>query len=286
MRWALLISGLLACAGTASFAQSFDLSGDVSAGVTYDSDAAAGNFDAYNDFTFSVSAAGQSDSALDFGALLDFDETGVDDSEVFLTGDFGTITVGQVDPASDGFGISDIGFSGLGVDDVAEQFKNATAGADVLYSYSSGGVSIVASAEVGTEQSYGLAAEYQTGGLSLGLGFVDDTDAGNSTVSVTAGYSFGALAVTGLYSDWSEGSQGYGLDLSLDTGGATFTAAWAQANGTAADPDDGVGDAYGLGVSVPLGGGLTVSGGLGVIETDAVTDGSRTVADIGVTMNF
>lgn len=273
-------------AGSASLAQGFDLSGSASGGVTYDSDAVGGTLEAYQDFDFVISATGQSQTGLDFGAFIDLNEDGVDDSEVFLTGDLGRITIGEVSAATDGFGISDIGFSGLGVDDVAEQYKTATAGADVLYSYATGGVSIIASAEIGDEQSYGLAAAYEARGLNFGIGFVEDTDAGNSAVSVTAGYTMGPVAVTGLYSDWSVGSQGYGLDVSVDTGGATFTAAWAQANGTAADVDDGVGDAYGLGVSVPLGGGLTISGGLGVIETDAVADGSRTVADIGVTMNF
>ncbi|MEL7026282.1 MAG: porin [Pseudomonadota bacterium] len=286
MRWITTLSVLLMLAAHGSAAQSISLSGSASGGVEYDSDA-ADQFTILNEVDLIIAGAGQSDGGLDFGAFINLDEAGVDDAEVFLSGRFGTITLGGVDPAVDGFGISDVGFNGIGIDDVAEQFKNATAGADVLYSYAAGGVTILASAEVGDESSYGVAAEYSTGGLSLGLGFVDDTDAGNSAVSVTAGYTLGRLAVSGLYSDWSEGSQGYGVDVSLETGSATVTAAWAQATGpTAADPDDGIGDAYGLGLSVPISDGLTVSGGLGLIETDAVTDGSKTVADFGVTMNF
>lgn len=298
MRWAFPLSIALASAGTALSAQSVELSGSANAGLVYDSDAAR-SVSPSNEVNFLITGFGQSDSGLEFGAFIEVDEdtsndgtdtsdnNGVADAEVYVKGQFGTITLGGVDPATDGFGIADIGFSGLGVDDVAEQFKNATAGADVLYTYSTGGITFTASAELGDESSYGLSAEYAAGPISLGLGFVDDTDAGNSAVSVAAGYRFGSVSVNGLYSDWSSGSQGYGIDLTLDAGPAQVTAAWAQARGAAAaDPADGLGDAYGLGVAVPLGGGLTLSGGLGVIETDAVTDGSKTVADFGVTMNF
>ncbi|MEL7105839.1 MAG: porin [Pseudomonadota bacterium] len=286
MRLVLTLCGLLACAGSMVSAQGVSLSGSASGGLVYDSDATGGTVSTSSEVNFLITGAGQTDGGLEFGAFIDIDEVGIDDAEVFLSGRFGTITLGGIDPATDGFGIDDIGFSGLGVDDVAEQFKNATAGADVRYSYAAGGVTIVASAEVGDETSYGVAAEYDAGALSVGVGYVDDTNDANSAFSVTAGYSFGRIAVNGLYSDWSAGSQGYGLDVSLNTGAATVTAAWAQATGTAADPEDGIGDAYGLGLSLPVSDGLTVSGGLGLIETDAVTDGSRTVADFGVTMNF
>ena len=286
MRWVLSLSTALAFASTACFAQSIDLSGSASAGLVYDSDATDGELSIFDEIDFLLSGAGTTDQGLEFGAFINIDEAGVDDAEVFLSGRFGTITIGGIDPAPDGFGIRDVGFSGLGVDDVAEQFKNATAGADVRYSYASGGITIVASAEIGDEQSVGFAAEYASGPLNLGVGYVDDTNDGNSSVSVAAGYSFGPVAVNGLFSDWSTGSQGYGLDVSLQTGQATVTAAWAQATGTAADLEDGIGDAYGLGVALPLSDQLTVSGGLGLIETDAVTDGSKTVADFGVTMNF
>lgn len=279
-------------------AQEFSLSGEAKAGLVYDSDDAGSELSTLGEVGIVVSATGETDTDLSFGALIEFDEdtsndagdatdnNGVADAEVFLSGRFGTLRFGDVDPATDGFGIADPGFSGLGIDDVAEQFRNATAGADVGYEYSNGGFTLIASAEIGEARSLGVAAQFARGPLSLGLGYIDDADAANSAVSVTAGYSFGAVAVQGLYSDWSSGGQGYGVDVSVDTGRARVTAAWAQARGVEADAEEGLGDAYGIGLSVPLSGGLTVSGGVGVIETDAVVDGSRTVADFGVTMNF
>lgn len=298
MRRVLLSVITLAAASTAAHAQDVSLSGSAALGLFYDSDRPEGEVSTVGEVEFFIVGSGISDSGLEFGALIAIDEdtgnasgdgadnNGVSDAEVFLSGAFGTLRVGDLDPATDGFGIADLGFSGIGIDDVAEQYRNATAGADVSWSFSREGLSFVASAEIGDQSSVGLAAEYAAGPFNIGLGYVDDADAGNNTVSVTAGWSYGSVAINGLYSDWSSGGQGYGVDLSVDTGPATVTAAWAQARGAEADPDEGLGDAYGIGVAMPLSDGLTVSGGVGIIETDATPDGSRTVADFGVTMSF
>ena len=286
MRWVHHFTFLLAATATAAEAQELSLSGTASAGLVYDSDATDSEVSTHSEINFLIAGAGRSDGGLTFGAFLDLDEASVDDAEVFLSGVFGTIRLGRLDAASDRFGILDPGFSGIGIDDVAEQYRNATAGADVEYTWSRGGFTLVATAEIGAERSLGVSAEYATDAFSLGLGYVDDADAANGALSVTAGYSFGPVAVSGLYSDWSAGGRGYGVDLSVDTGPATVTAAWAQATGVEADPEAGVGDAYGIGLSLPLSDGLTLSGGLGRIETDAATDGARTVADFGVTMSF
>ncbi|MDJ1009381.1 MAG: porin [Paracoccaceae bacterium] len=288
MRWVGLSTVLLASAASALHAQDISLSGSANAGVVYDSGAADGEFSSEAEVDFVISGAGASDGGLAFGAVLGLDETGLDDAEVFLSGSFGTLRMGTLDPATDGFGIADPGFSGLGLDDVAEQYKNATAGADVAYSFSRAGFTLIATAEIGDESSLGVAAEYDSGAFSLGLGYVDDADAENSSVSVTAGYSLGPVAVRGLYSDWSEGGEGYGVDVSVDAGPGTVTAVWARAAGAEVDEDDGdlLGEAYGIGVTMPLSDGLTLSGGLGVIEPEAPAEDARTVADFGVTMSF
>ena len=297
----ILTAGVAAADGHSPIA----LSGSANGGLKYNSDASS-EVTFHNEVNMVITGTGSTDSGLEFGAFVDIDEDSVDDAEVFISGLFGTITLGGVDPATDGFGIADPGFDGIGIDDVAEQYKNATAGAEVLYSYSASGLTFTASAEISGSNSYGVAAEYAAGAFSVGIGYVEDTDntneldfdddgtvdttvGSNSTVTVVAGFSQAAFSVNAMYSDWSLGGQGYGVDVSFTTGATTLTAVYAHAEGASANPaTKGLGDAYGVGVSMPLGGGLTVAGGIGIIETDRTVDndGSITVADLGVTMSF
>ena len=306
MKKVLLAStALLLTAGFAS-AQSIELSGSASAGLKYNSDADQFDLDdngvpddtitINNEIFMTIAGSGATDTGLQFGAFLTLDQTGgLDDQEVFVSGVFGTVTVGGIDPATDGFGIADVGYDGIGIDDVAEQYKNADAFADVHYAYSAAGLTFTATYgwEGVTDDAIAVAVEYESAGFSGGIGYADAT---TSTVTAQAGYSQGPLSINGMYSDWDAGGEGYGIDISYDVAGATITGVWASANGVAADPGDGVGDAYGVGFAVPLGGGLTVAGGIGIIETDfSVTDvddnvfagdGSKTVADLGLTMSF
>ncbi|MEL7105838.1 MAG: porin [Pseudomonadota bacterium] len=296
----ILTAGVAAADGHAGVA----LSGSANAGLKYDANA-TDEISVHNEVNMVITGSGATDSGLEFGAFIDIDEDSVDDAEVFISGLFGTITVGGIDPATDGFGIADVGFDGIGADDAAEQFKNATAGADILYSYSASGLTFTASAEIGANESYGVALEYAAGAFSAGIGYIEDTDGAafdtdddgtddltvgsNSTVTVAAGFSQGAFSANAIYSDWSVGGEGYGVDASFTTGAVTITAVYSDASGVSAGGP--IGDSYGLGFKMPLGGGLSVAGGIGSIREDQTVGStgataSRTVADLGLTMSF
>ena len=296
----ILTAGVAAADGHAGVA----LSGSANAGLKYDANA-TNEITVHNEVNMVITGSGATDSGLEFGAFIDIDEDSVDDAEVFISGLFGTITVGGIDPATDVFGIADVGFDGIGADDAAEQFKNATAGADIHYSYSASGLTFSASAEIGANESYGVALQYAAGAFSAGIGYIEDTDGAgfdtdddgtdevtvgsNSTVTVAAGFSQGAFSANAMYSDWSIGGEGYGVDASFTTGAVTITAVYSNASGVSAGAP--IGDSYGVGFSMPLGGGLYHSDGNGSIREDK-TDGStgntasRTVADLGLTMSF
>jgi len=314
MKKVLLAStALLLTAGFAS-AQSIELSGDANAGLKYDED---GNADGdeltvHNEINMTIAGSGSTDTGLTFGAFLTIDETdGLDDAEVFVSGVFGTVTVGRIDHATDSLGIADIGFDGIGLDDSAEQYKNATAGGpDILYSYSAAGLTFSASAEIEGDESYAVAVEYAAQGFSGGIGYITDNNeddfeglgiGSNETITVVAGYSQGPLSINGMYSDWNGGTapsgQGYGVDVSYDVAGATITAVYSNAQDVAAGA--GLGDSYGIGFAVPLGGGLTVAGGIGTVQRGnnfddpdfglgdlTASNGDRVVADLGLTMSF
>lgn len=310
----ILTAGVAAADGHAGIA----LSGSANAGLTYDEARTGAEVQVFNEVNMVITGSGATDAGLEFGAFVDIDEDSVDDAEVFISGLFGTVTVGGIDPATDGFGIADVGFDGIGVDDPAEQFKNATAGADILYSYSASGLTFTASAEIGTEESYAVAVTYAAGAFSAGIGYVTDSDGAaldlnddgdtddageakgvgnavgdNSTITAVAGFSQGAFSVNAIYSDWDggalSGGQGYGVDASFTTGAVTLTAVYSNADGRSAGA--GLGDSYGVGFSMPLGGGLTLAGGIGSIRPDAIVGATadttaRTVADLGLTMSF
>ncbi len=296
----ILTAGVAAADGHAGIS----LSGSANAGIKYN-DGAADEFTIHNEVNMKISGAGATDSGLEFGAFIDIDEDSVDDAEVFISGLFGTVTVGGVDPATDGFGIADVGFDGIGADDAAEQFKNATAGADIVYSYSASGFTFTASGETNGASSYAAAISYATDIFNVGIGYVEDTDGAtfdtdgddvadltvgtNSTWTVAAGVSQGPVSLNAIYSDWSLGGEGYGVDASFTTGAVTVTAVYSNASGVSAGGP--IGDSYGIGFSMPLGGGLSVAGGIGSIRADQTTGStgttaSDTVADLGLTMSF
>src|SRR6056297_1944606 len=312
MKKVLLAStALLLTAGFAS-AQSIELSGDANAGLKYDADANADGDEltVHNEINMTIAGSGSTDTGLTFGAFVTIDETdGLDDAEVFVSGVFGTVTVGRIDHATDSLGIADVGFDGIGLDDSAEQYKNATAGGpDILYSYSAAGLTFSASAEIEGDESYAVAVEYETQGFSGGIGYITDNNeddfgglgiGSNETITVVAGYSQGPLSINGIYSDWNGGTapsgQGYGVDVSYDVAGATITAVYSNAQDVAAGA--GLGDSYGIGFAVPLGGGLTVAGGIGTVQRGnnfddpdfglgdlTASNGDRVVADLGLTM--
>ena len=316
MKKVLLAStALLLTAGFAS-AQSIELSGDANAGLKYDEDGdlvpGGDELTVHNEINMTIAGSGSTDTGLTFGAFLTIDETdGLDDAEVFVSGVFGTVTVGRIDHATDSLGIADIGFDGIGLDDSAEQYKNATAGGpDILYSYSAAGLTFSASAEIEGDESYAVAVEYAAQGFSGGIGYITDNNeddfeglgiGSNETITVVAGYSQGPLSINGMYSDWNGGTapsgQGYGVDVSYDVAGATITAVYSNAQDLSAGA--GLGDSYGIGFAVPLGGGLTVAGGIGTVQRGnnfddpgfvlgdlTASNGDRVVADLGLTMSF
>ena len=131
---------VLGLAGSGAVAQGVSFSGSAGMGVVYEGakkkmvglgdDAeevtdmeSAISWD--SDFDISITASGTTDGGLTFGAstAIEAGQGGgeVVDSEVYVGGESWTVKIGDLDPASHkGRSIGDIGYNGLGVDDVAE----------------------------------------------------------------------------------------------------------------------------------------------------------------------
>ena len=247
------------------------------AGLTY-----AGGKEAAGWYEIDMNVTGtmESDSGLTFGAQiqLDSDYASLDqnyDANVFVSGAFGTIKVGESNwVASDDYGLTDIGFDGIGVDNTAEismYGNDADSVNDLRWDYTVGAVSMTASIDTISED-YGLALGYDAGTFGGAIAFDHDEDTGMDSTSVLLTASFGAFSGELYYADGDQWNESYGIYGAYKTGPWTFEAAVADAD-AAADTS------YGIGAKYDLGGGATLAGGIGSVEGD-------TAADFGVTFKF
>jgi len=229
---------------------------------------------------FNIVASGTTDNGLTFGASADLDPNPsmVNDPELFISGAFGTLTVGALDPATDGLGLPDLGFDGIGMDDDVEALRNV-GGANAIYEYDVSGFSILLAlgldengnpAVDGIAGDYGILLGYDFDGFSVEAGYSRDDSAGMEAYGIEASYSFDGITVTGLYIDGDMGS-GYGLNAAYSFDAFTVSASYSDDDNTDAD--------YGIGGEYDLGGGLALAGAVGSRNGD-------TVFDLGVTMDF
>ena len=149
---------VLGLAGSGAVAQGVSFSGSAGMGVKYTGDMEndAGDttmkstIDWISDFDIAISASGTTDGGLTFGAstAIEAGQGGGDvvDSEVHIGGESWQVKIGDLDPASHkGRSLGDVGFDGLGVDDVAEKAVTSTH-ADVEVSFSLGAASLAITA--------------------------------------------------------------------------------------------------------------------------------------------
>ena len=231
-----------------------------------------------------IKASGETENGLSFGASMDLDETSPSsDPEIFISGAFGTVTLGAVDIATDGLGLPDLGFDGIGMDDDVEALRNAGS-ADVTYSHSFSGVSFTLSYGVGgttavdaSEGDIGLLVGYKFDAFSIEAGVARDDQTGNRGVGVELGYKANGISVSALWAqqDLKVGTDtsGYGIHVGYTIDALTVGASYGDTDVV------GDGEDYGIGFSYNLGGGLSVVGAVGSVD-------SNDVWDLGLTMSF
>ena len=248
-----------------------------------------------------VSFSGTTDSGLSFGATMDIDTgangtTGTSaDPEIFVTGAFGTIMIGNLTYAADGIGLAEVGDS-AGADDTLEGLRGTVddaIAADVSWKYTIEGLTLTLSTEVGGtadavstgEGDFSLHAAYTMAGLTVEVGFADDNSTGDSWSGLELGYKMGdaTLGATFINRDEAAGSSvrdrsgagfsiGYAVNDALSVTGVMSTTDGVAAGSQRID-DNGVGFAYNLG------GGASIVGGMA--ETNTVDRW-----DFGIKMSF
>ncbi|MEZ5685636.1 MAG: porin [Paracoccaceae bacterium] len=261
------------------------VSGSANAGFKYnegDLDYAGKKAAGWYEIDMDVTGTTETDSGLTFGATVELDSDYASAREgteglagsVFVSGAFGTFTIGSVDPMADDSGISDIGFDGIGVDDVAGN-SIYTGSADARWDYSTGALSLGVSLHT-IEEDYGLSVGYDFGMASVLVAYDhdeynDDTGNENDSASILLTAEMSGIEGQLFFADSDDYDQSWGVYAAYTTGALTLEAAYGDYDG-AADA------AYGIGAKYDLGG-ATLAGGVGKVD-------DMTVADLGVSFSF
>lgn len=248
------------------------------------------------------------------------------EGSVYVSGAFGKVEMGDTVSAPEALlgDLPEIGFSDLEMD-VANSVVRAAGmtaigndipyltgdnggklrmsgvntGPNMLYTYSMDAISLAASMSDGNNgganasQEYALAASYNFGTYSVGLGYevLDRDAAGKATMLELGGVAhFGDTSVKAYYaegSDLLDNVSLYGIGVESKFGATTAKGYFQviDADGKTIAGVVGTGEkiaAYGIGAEYDLGGGASVAGG--VMDTDET--GSKAVYDIGMKFKF
>jgi outer membrane protein OmpU len=256
------------------------LSGSARMGVVYDGSDAAFS----SRVRVSAAMSGTTDGGLSFGASMRFDQNGGNtdgkangDSTVYLSGEFGKITMGDVGGAADALvgqvdgvgyegtldGLHEIGF--IGTTKTAFYYEKSTAGG-LTFGIGAG--------QVGSDE-LNVAVKYATDKFTVALGYEDDstTGASHNRISASGSVTLGAATVKAKYSsDSAITDDAFAVSVSGTFGGVGVTAFYT---------DFATSQNIGLGAKYDLGGGASIVGG--VVSVGA-TD--TTVADLGLSFSF
>jgi len=283
-------TALIATAGVAS--ADITLTGGAIMG--YKDTGTAASTGAHVETDFNIVASGTSDNGLTFGATLDLDGDTVDasgtagkthsgtigDPEVYVSGAFGTVTFGDLAVATD-IGISDVGFDGIGAEDLAK--LNANQGsADMSWSYSMNGVSLFVTADSVTDDT-SFSIGYSANGFSATVAQSNDNDTNDTGTVVTGSYTANGLTLAAMVTSYDDANatstdtRGTGVYVSYAVTPELTIAALASNNDNGSSADT---DSNGVGFAYNLGGGMSLKGGVGE------NGSNESVFDLGLAMSF
>jgi len=262
-------TALIATAGVAS--ADIALSGSAQMGVIYtESVANATDWVVQDEVDLAVSMTGATD-AFSFGADFNIsgDADNTEDPTVFISGAFGKISVGEdVAEANRIGGIADIGYDGLGVDDVAEDNYEGT-GANVNWTYSVDALTVGLSflSDNNNAAPYAVGLTYKTGAVDVNVGYADEDNAAETNiVNFGIGYTAGAMTIDAMSTNRQANNaadiQTVGVSVAYAVD-ANQTLTFAVADSDAAA---NTGDTMGIGYSNNLGGGATFNAGVASVN--------------------
>lgn len=290
MKKVLLASTALVATSGFAMAQGVELSGYAEIGIVDFGGTDGVEF--HHDLDVKFSLSGETDNGLTFGATIDLDEVGddtgcagignapsnttcVEEHSVFVSGSFGTITMGDTDGAYD-FALSEAaGLTALADDHTTHSGFDFNSGLDgfndgqiARYDYSFGDIALAVSAELddsgaGVGDIIGVGGRWSGdfGGtrLAIGLAYQEADTLDITGVSVRAG--FGDVTAILNYSDGDQTITG--VNESHTAVAVTYTTGALSLHANYGEFDTSNQKGFGLAANYDLGGGAVAMIGYG-----------------------
>ena len=309
MKKVLLASTVLAMSASVAAAE-VAVSGSARMGVAYNSEATNEiGFTSRVRVAFALS--GESDSGLSFGASIRADNAvngnnGTEDvngrgsmsaGNVFVSGAFGKLTMGDVDGAAELVtgDLAGVGLTGLGDtnentflsnnNDIAEQARSAA-----RYEYSTGGLTFAISAnnpqfdDEFDGNVYSIGVKYAVDAYAFGLGY-ETAEIDGVTVDHIIGSAQGTFSGVTVKATYGEASDidftQYGISATYKMDALGLTAFHRVADGGLEEQKVKY---TGIGASYDLGGGASVVGG--IVDVNPQFGSGETRADLGLSFAF
>lgn len=261
------------------------VSGDGRMGVAYNS-SAVNEFGFTSRLRITFTASGETDGGLAFGGSVRADNAvggaaGTAGS-VFISGDFGRITMGDTAGAAE-YIVGDlhgVGLTGVGNFNENAYFSNATRPA-MRYQYTLDGLKLALSIDNpgGGAETYSIGAGYEFDGFGFGIGHERDNVLSRNHTIAYASASFEGIDLKATYGTMTGDQQQYGVSASGSFDEVGVSAFVRRVAAPAGDVTH-----YGIGGSYDLGGGASLKGGIS--RQGVIVGGDVTRADFGVAFNF
>ncbi|MEM9797241.1 MAG: porin [Pseudomonadota bacterium] len=295
-------TALVAFAGAA--AADVTLTGNAEMGIFDNDDVDEVQFHTDIDVTFTMS--GETDGGLTFGATIDLDESDDGDAfandtqggeTIFLSGGFGTVTMGDTDGALD-WALTEVLFDSGSITDDEETAGgyNGNAALDgtydgqiMRYDYTFGDYGVAVSAEIDDTGAndpvlgigFRASFDFAGTGLNFGIGYqeVEDDDA----LGMSLNANFGSISAGINYSEYEvagDDIEHIGIGVGYSSGPISLHANYGEFDRDIAGDSDG----FGLTAGYDLGGGAILQAGYGTSDFDGADDFDS--YSLGVRLNF
>ena len=276
-KFLLASTALVATTGFAAAEMSW--SGSANMGIKYSDN---GTTRLHDEIDLGMSATGETDGGIGWKVEMGVDSSTtdtthtkvVDGGSVSISGDFGTVRMGNVDNAATKVGLADVGFDLIGLDDAAELGRVAGTTQDVQWDYAADSIALRVSIDSKSDDMAASAA-WSSGSLAITVAHAaagesggEDATSGSLSTSV-GGFSVGMMATRSSVA--TKDSMGISASMPID-GLGTVTVV-TSGNDTDAK------NSYGVGFSKSLGGGATLAGGYGSVN-------GNDVGDLGISFSF